>query len=326
LGLQVDLNNLFGNVAGQLLPGQAGFTTENYIVLSLVDSFQRNTSTSSTWMTEADKKNWIIDSAGRLFIAATIEDNNNIVRLDAPVIEAKPDANELLQLIVNKIKADNPNSSTTADGIGVDDANKAIDALTSMYGAHTEGLQIFGRSFQPKNVYIPTRSKYLRYGPVFSSTLSNSSIGKCEVEVDDGFAPWEFGGFTVMTDAMQIKVDNQSSQVRQVQTADITVEGFPIYSLGESLGRNSNINSININFGDGVSTQYQLQSFLRKFGELSKEDLARLSLFARRSGARTLPQDAVAFIDKYRTRINRQFAGRGSSPGAGTTGGVDSFD
>jgi hypothetical protein len=324
LGFQADLNDIFGT-PGQLFPGTAGFQNGNALVLSLVNSFERNTSSQTNWMTEADKKNWIVDN-GKLYVAATIEDNSNIVRLDAPVMEGSPNPNELTELIIAKVRLSNPSDANTADGISVAEADRAIDNLTSIYGGHAEGLQIFGRCFQPKNVYLPTRSKYTRYGPVFSSSLTNQSEGKLEIEVDDGFAPWEFGGFTVMLDAMQIKADNQASTVREVQTADITVEGFPRFSIGESLGRNSNINNINISFGDTVSTQYQLQSFLRKFGELSKEDLARLSLFARRGGARTLPQDTVAFIDKYRTRITGQFSGKGSSPGAGTTGGVDSFD
>jgi hypothetical protein len=326
-GLQVDLSNIFGGSAGQVLPGSAGFQNGNALTLSLVNSFERNRRTATNWITEADKRNWVIDSQGRLFVAATIEDNSNIIRLDAPVIEGKPNPNELVNLIVAKIQSTNAGNDETADGDSISKAQKSIDALAALYGGHAEGLQIFARCFQPKNVYLPVRNKYLRYGPVFSSTLNNNTEGRLEIEVDDGFCPWEFGGYTLMLDAMQLKVDNQSSSVRQVQTADVTVAGFPEFSIGESLGRNSNINNINISFGvEGVTTQYQLQSFLRKFGELSKEDLARLSLFARRGGARNLPQDTVAFIDKYRTKINRQFSGRGSTPGAGTTGGVDSFD
>lgn len=326
LGLQVDLNNIFGNGAGQILPGTAGFQSENSLVLYLENSFQRNTSNATNWTTEADKKNWIVDGQGRLFVAATIEDNSNIIRLDAPILQGKPNPNELTELLIAKIQRNNNAAALTADGETVDEALKAVTGISTIFGGHAEALQIWGRCYQPKKVYVPTRSKYLRYGPVFSSSLSSSSEGKLEIEVDDGFCPWEFGGYTTMLDAMQIKVDNQSSTVREVQTGDITVEGFPQFSIGESLGRNSNINNINVSFGDQVTTQYQLQSFLRKFGELSKEDLARISLFMRRGGARILPQDAVAFIDKYRTRINRQFSGRGSSPGSATTGGVDSFD
>lgn len=326
LGLQADLNNLFGSAYVGIFPGQAGFQQGDSLTLNLVDSFSANTSLSTIWTTEADKKNWIVDGQGRLFVAATIEDNSNIVRIDSPVIEGTPDPNELAELIITKIKQTSPNSSNTADGITVEDARKAIDNLAELYGGNAQGLQIWARCFQPKKVYLPVRSKYLRYGPVFSSIMDTNSEGKLEIEVDDGFCPWEFGGYTLMLDAMQLKVDNQSSRVREIQTADITVEGYPLFSIGESLGRNSNINSISISFGDQVTTQYQLQSFLRKFGELSKEDLARISLFLRRSGARTLPQDSVAFIDKYRTRINNQFSGKGSSPGAATTGGVGTFD
>ena len=325
-GYQIDLSNIFGNT-GQVLPGRAGFQNGTALQLSLTDEFQNNTTANSSWSTEADKGNWFIDSNGKLFISATVEDNSNVIRIDSPVMEAKPDTNELFDLVILKIKENDPDEFNTADGVGVETARASVNNLLELYGGHAAGLQIFGRYYQPRMVYIPTRSKYLRYGPVFSGTTGPTSEGKLEIEVDDGFAPWEFGGYTVMLDAMQIKADNQASTVREIQTADLTIAGFPEFSIGESLGRNSNINNINISFGiDSVSTQYQLQSFLRKFGELSKEDLAKISLFLRRGGARNLPQDTVAFIDKYRTRINRQFSGRGASPSSATTGGVDSFD
>ena len=327
VGLSVDLDNIFGGSQGQVFPGQAGFQTANTLTLELVDSFSNNTDGGSVWSTEADKGNWFVDSNGRLFVSATIEDNSNVVRIDAPVMEAKPNTAELAEFVLLKIKETNPDTTTTADGITVEEAQASLDNLLELYGGHAAGLQIFGRYYQPRNVYVPTRNKYLRYGPVFSSSTGPTSQGRLEIEVDDGFCPWEFGGYTVMLDAMQIKCDNQSSTVREVQTGDVTIAGFPEFSIGESLGRNSNINNISISIGaDQVSTQYQLQSFLRKFGELSKEDLAKISLFLRRGGARNLPQDTVAFIDKYRTRINRQFSGRGTTPGSATTGGVDSFD
>mgnify|MGYP000204835575 CR=1 FL=1 len=327
LGFQVDLSNIFGNSEGQVFPGQAGFQGTNTLTMALANSFSNNTANESAWTTEADKGNWFVDSNGKLFVSATIEDNSNIVRIDAPVMEAKPNTAELSEFVLLKIKEINSDSTTTADGVTVEQAKASLDNLLELYGGHAAGIQIFGRYFQPLNVYVPTRSKYLRYGPVFSETTGPTSEGRLEIEVDDGFCPWEFGGYTVMLDAMQIKCDNQSSTVREVQTADVSIAGFPEFSIGESLGRNSNINNININIGiDGVSTQYQLQSFLRKFGELSKEDLAKISLFLRRGGARNLPQDSIAFIDKYRTRINRQFNGRGTTPSSPTTGGVDSFD
>ena len=90
---------------------------------------------------------------------------------------------------------------------------------------------------------------------------------------------------------------------------------------------NSNVSQISVNITDGgVTTQYVLQSFIRKFGELSKRELAMLSIFARRSGARTFPQNSVNFINTHRVKIQEQFSGRGTSPKNRSTGSSASFE
>lgn len=270
---------------------------------------------------ELDKADYIIRDSS-LFVAATIEEGG-IVRIDAPAIIANADVREFQEQIE---ALRDQSTTTTADGTVTTKAKKDLRRNSAQHGGLNAVVEVHAKAYQPVNVYLPTRNKTLRYGPVFSSNVSATSQGKLEIIQDDGFAPWEFGSIQLMIDAMQFKVDNQSSNVKVVETADITVENFPRFSIGESLGLNSNINNITISFGGQVTTSYRLQSFQRKFGELSKEELAALSLFARRSGARTFPQDSLGFIERFRTRIQRQFSGRGAAFTSATTGGGSSFE
>lgn len=270
---------------------------------------------------ELDKANYIY-RGGSLYVAATIEEGN-IVKLDAPVVFA----NNNIYDYEEQIKAlSDQAEETTADGVPTKKAERAAKRRDLLNGAYNALIEQHAQAFQPKVVYVPTRDRFLRYGPVFSQKVGPNAQGKLEIIQDDGFSPWEFGGFQLMLDSMQFKVDNQASDVKTVQTAEITVEGFPKLSIGDSLGFNSNINSIGISFGGQVTTSYTLSSFQRQFGELSKLELAQLSLYARRGGARTFPQDSVGFIERYRTRIARQFGGIGASSTSANTGGAISFE
>lgn len=274
---------------------------------------------------DLDKSDWItrIENAQQgptLYVSATLEEDN-VVRIDSPIIEARPDRDEILGAIRNLRPVVD---ETDADGISTTKARRAERMLRHLYGAYGPYQKIHALAYQPSSVYLPVRSKFNRYGPVTSSNI-NDTQGKLQIEQDDGFSPWEFGSVGAMLDAMQFKVDNESSSVKRVESATIVVENFPQFSIGESLGLNANINSISISLSNGVTTTYQLRSFLRKFGELDKRELALLSLFARKVGGTKLPQDLVAFVQKYRPQISKQLAGKGGDAGSALLGGATSF-
>jgi hypothetical protein len=286
-----------------------------------------------------DKENYMW-AGGSLFVAATIEDNTGIVRLNSPILKGGQSKDVLTNYeeltkwmnedeeaktadIAAAQEAAKKRSFRTADG-EVDEVSAATRRYAHYYGEAQAWNDVMRPAYQPIAAYVPTRSKFIRYGPVFASNLNPDAVGQLVIDQDDGFSPWEYGSSTLMIDAMQFKVNNQSSDVKDVESANITIENFPEFSLGESLGMNSNISSISISLGGQVTTTYQMRSFLRKFGELTKTELAQLSLFARRGGRRVLPQDMVAFIDKYRTKINAQFSGGGRTPAA--NGGGMSYE
>lgn len=180
------------------------------------------------------------------------------------------------------------------------------------------------RAYQPDYAYIPVRSRYNRYGPVFSKDLGPEAQGQVQIIQDDGFAPWEFGGVSLMLAAMQLKVDNASSIQKKVFSADISVEGFPQYNIGEAIDLNSNISDITISFSDnGVNTTYRLQSFLRRFGEFTKEDWARLALYANTGALKLTPNQQANFMESSRFRVMKQMTAGGGFPTRSTGGAAD---
>ena len=314
-----------------------------------------------------------------LFCACTI-DKDGVVRIESPILEAKPTSEDLLARLIlaaggspaaetlgaiegnllNELtslnsqlaaatdedeieqiqdRIDSVNErltevrrrisqginkvggATDADGNEQDSVVKIIENLKRIYGPGS--FEMHSSAYQPNSVYIPTRSRFLRYGPVFPSTLDINTQGRLEIVQDDGYAPWEFGGFALMAEAMQLKVDSAISTVREVFSGTVVVAGFPEYNIGDAIERNANINNISISFGDGgVTTTYSLQTFTRKFGQFTKEDWTRLAIFANNGGARLLPRRLVNFIENHRVGVNRQFTGRGSSGASPTTGGA----
>lgn len=330
-----------------------------------------------------------------LYCACTV-DKDGVVRIESPLLEAKPSAGEILNLIVSA--ADNSSGYVYGYQARIDSLNERIEELDAQIaqleilipvssgnslssaqsqldraearreelirrrndtqatvsginevvnGTDADGNEqnsvenllrgikrILGpdsfnmhpRAYQPRYLYVPTRSRFTRYGPVFPSNLNTESEGKLEIVNDDGFAPWEFGSVSLMIEAMQLKVDNSISPQREVFSGQIEVEGYPLYNIGDALEKNANINNISISFGDGgVKTTYQLQTFTRKFGQFSKEDWTRIALFANNGGFRTLPQRISSFIENHRIHVNRQFTGRGSS-GGNLPGGARTFE
>jgi len=228
-------------------------------------------------------------------------------------------------LVKKKDLAQGAGGNNDADGNQVEEVRDAFLKIIRLLGLSL--FDMYGQAFQPVFAYIPTRSRTLRYGPAFPSGTNLNSQGKLEIVQDDGYAPWEFGSISFMQQALQFKVDNSASNQKTLQSASVVVEGFPEFSIGNSLGRNSNINSIGISFGtDGVRTTYQLQSFTKKFGELTKEEIASRLLTQTNVDRRTQMTNQTGFNQSHMTNVNKNIGGRGTvSQKIGTKGGARDF-
>lgn len=307
----------FGNTFTTALPGDPG---QNGAILNLE---LKNSFAPSGAVFNTDKANYCYNDTenpytesarNTLYLSCTI-DKDGVLTLPCPVIEKLPTNEELLAMALNGYNEITDNGNTPkidADGNELTVNDMLADLLRRYYG--TSLFEIAARCYQPLQAYIPTRSRYIRYGPVFSSELDGESQGKLEIIQDDGFAPWEFGGLALMSGAMQLKVDNATSLQREVFSANIVVEGYPELNIGDALEKNANINSISISFGGGgLTTSYGLQTYTRKFGEFSKEDWARFALLLNGAGPRLLPQNLISHTQNARVDVTKQYVSQSTN-------------
>lgn len=308
----------FGTTFSTILPGEPG-QNGSILVVELKDEFAPSGATFNT-----DRANYVYNDSEnpytesfrtKLYMACTV-DKDGVLTLPCPVVEKIPTPEELMQMAIDAYNQENNNAGsdakTDADGNALT-VNDYLESLLRRYYG-TSLFEIASKCYQPAQAYIPTRSRYRRYGPVFSSELDGESQGKLEILQDDGFAPWEFGGLALMSGAMQLKVDNATSLQREVFSANITIEGYPEMNLGDSLEKNANITSLSISFGGGgLTTSYGLQTFTRKFGEFSKEDWARFALLTNGAGPRVFPQNQIGFVENTRVNVTKQFVSQSSN-------------
>ena len=321
LGLN-NLTNLFGNQS--LFRNVTVFGTtfsdrilgeEAILVLQLASNFDP----TDVSVEIPDTSNYIYKEASSpfasvktsLFVSCTVN-KDGVVALPGGVFESRPTDEQLRQAAIAQ------GGNTTQNLL---DIHKKLERF---YGKTY--WSVHALAYQPRFAYIPTRSRTLRYGPVFSSDLGQDAQGKLQIIQDAGFAPWEFGSISAMIAAMQIKVDNATSLQKEAFTANISVEGFPLFNIGDSLEKNSNINYISMSFGDGgVKTTYSLQTYTRKFGEISKEDLARLAFILNNGGGRILSQQESNFLSGYNVNVDKGLGGSFGTFGSNFNGGALNF-
>ena len=331
LGLK-NLTNLFGdqNIFKNIT--KFGTTFENrssledsVLVLELNNIFDPN----NVKIDIKDTANYIYKEAAAiqgsfktsLYVSCTVT-KDGVVILPDGVFEAQPTAKQLLQNAIATAQAGTKKKGVKTDT--VEELKKAIKKVKRRLGNHLWDMH--AKAYQPDFAYIPTKSRFLRYGPVFSDKLDGSAQGQLKIIQDDGFAPWEFGGFQLMLASMQLKVNNATSLQREAFSASINVEGYPLFSVGASIEKNSNINSITMSFGDGgVKTSYGLKTYTRKFGELSKEDWARIAFILNNGGGRVLPQQLTLFAADHNVNVDKIHGGGYLSSPDNVSGGALDF-
>jgi hypothetical protein len=324
LGLN-NLTNLFGdqNIFNKITRFGTTFSNRSsrddaIVVLDLVNNFDPQ----GALIDIKDVSNYVYKEAQSpfatvktsLYVSCTVN-KDGVVVLPGGIFESTPSSNEMLRAAIISANKEN------------DKGEEDVQAKLLRFFGNTNSLWgMHGRAFQPDFVFVPTRSRTLRYGPVFSEELGASAQGKLQIIQDDGFSPWEFGSISLMINAMQLKVNNATSLQKEAFSANIQVEGFPQFNIGDSLEKNSNINSITMSFGDGgVKTSYSLQTYTRKFGEISKEDWARLAFILSNGGGRVLPQQQASFLTQYNVNVDKNFSGPFFSSDSSLNGGALDF-
>ena len=134
-----------------------------------------------------------------------------------------------------------------------------------------------------KGAIIPLTSTWISYGPWF--TTSGNAEGMVRVEVDPALVPWRFTRPTIplawdtnLNAAGEEKLARSLSDMYWLDSAVISVAGFPEYGPAQPLGYNSNLTAINVDFGvGGVKTTYNFSTYLKKPGTFRKGDFDNVS-------------------------------------------------
>jgi hypothetical protein len=140
-------------------------------------------------------------------------------------------------------------------------------------------------------VVIPLTSTWISYGPWYANY--NQAKGMVRVEVDQSLVPWNFTipsgvGLTPINDgktAMQRldeagfeKLARSIADTQYLNSASITVAGFPEYGPASYLGFNNNLTSISVDFGTGgVKTTYNFATYFARPGTYRKADYDNVS-------------------------------------------------
>jgi len=172
------------------------------------------------------------------------------------------------------------------------DANKAVT------------MPIAPKAAMPGFAAVPVESQAAVYGPwlnypwlVRKEIFTNSDIrdnnsylndsiqnlvGGLKVNIVEELAPWKFGGMKNLDMEAIARVENDSNYQIQQEYGTINFPGAPIYRIGDfvdkvsSLNSGPIINSIRTNIGEGgISTEYSLRTFTRRFGLFNKENAQR---------------------------------------------------
>ena len=259
-----------------------------------------------------------------LYVACTV-DSDGVISLPGGVFQSAPTKTELVnRALANAIKIGGKKDKNGEDTATVEQIKELLPKIYRFYGRSM--FEMHAKSFQPDFAYIPTRSKFARYGPVFSQQINDSAQGKVNIIQDDGFSPWEFGSVSSMIAAMQLKVNNAGSVQKEAFSANIQVEGYPLYSVGDSLEKNANINSLSMSFGDGgVKTSYSLQTYTRKFGEMSKEDWARVAYILSNNSGGSPIQQKSSYATNYNVDVVKQFTARFGNSSDNLNGGAFNY-
>ena len=167
-------------------------------------------------------------------------------------------------------------------------------------------------AYWPFQAGVPTLSNTRTYGPWYKTGANPGSVA---CNIDDGLAPWEYGGITPMIAAAVATVTNAVTSMQVAERGEVSIPGYPVLSLGSALlgsppnwrydgrtlgvGMNSypagsaphhyvnwavgqssagaSVSNINVTVAaGGVTTSYTISTFTPVFGRFSKGNADRI--------------------------------------------------
>lgn len=163
----------------------------------------------------------------------------------------------------------------------VDDAtvDELIAHFRSCVGADGGMFGVDNLAIIPQLAVVPLRNNRLNYGPWYAV----GAEGPTELEYDSSLVPWNYGGFEVMNLVAQARVTDALANGQLAETGSIEVPGIPTLSLGGQLITGGpHITDIQVNIGpQGITTQYRMETWTRRFGRWAKSNEERLARFGK---------------------------------------------
>lgn len=152
---------------------------------------------------------------------------------------------------------------------------------------------------------IPYRDNLSVYGPwtshpglikddIFPSftpganMLVNNIVGGVDIDINEGFNPWEFGGMDNLDLAMLTQLSENNKYQQVIEAGSMTVAGIMLTNtnIGSTIfGAGSPmVNSIQIEMGDeGFKTTYHFRTYSRKLGYYNQENAKNIQLFGKQA-------------------------------------------
>lgn len=160
--------------------------------------------------------------------------------------------------------------------------NSWADSLQKISGSALLGGLSSEFVMDLKGVVIPLTSTWVSYGPYYSEYTD--AKGMVSIVVDQSLVPWNFPRPTGTTLAVSGVLANLNAagaerlarticDIDYVDNASIVVAGFPEYGPASSLGYNSNLTGISVDFSIGaIKTVYSLSTYAAKPGTYRKDE------------------------------------------------------
>lgn len=124
-------------------------------------------------------------------------------------------------------------------------------------------------------VQVPLENELQQYGPFIAQ---NDRHGGTQLIRDNSLAPWTFGSTATLNAAGADVASGALMNRTVIDTAQLVCAGLPEHNMGELLGENANITSLNMNMGvEGLTTSYGLQTFISPFVRISQALNSKLS-------------------------------------------------
>ncbi len=164
-------------------------------------------------------------------------------------------------------------------------------------------ISLHREAVQPDSIWVPMRNKISFWKTWRSEDCGN---GKMLVEQDNSLDPFNFGSFGFMDDAGQRKIKRMGTLQTEADTGSVVVEGIPEFTIGSSIGKNSTLTNIAVNFGkEKITTTYTLQSFTPRFGIDAKDQIDQRAFFSNRFKQSLVKENEKTLQDLLLSKVNQ---------------------